>query len=119
MVYRDESRDRSCSPDRLISDKKGLEIKCPELKTHIKYCLLGGLPLEYKMQVHGSMYICNADEWDFFSFHPQYEHFLITIERDWDIDRAIHKALDDFCNKLADAKAKIDSRVESSAHTQA
>ena len=110
MVYRDEARDRACSPDGLVMDRaKGLEIKCPQLKTHIGYVLKNALPNDYKLQVHGCMYACNVDEWDFMSFHPNFRPLLLTIERDPKIDAAIHTAVDEFCSKLADEKAKIDA----------
>ncbi len=122
MVYRDEKRDRACSPDGLIpfggaptpiaGYEKGLEIKCLQLKNHIMHVLKGVLPNDYKMQVHGSMYITNLDSWDFMSFHPEFRPLIITVERDWDIDRAIHKEAEMFCERLADEKAKIDAAKE-------
>jgi len=113
MVYRDEARDRACSPDGLILDRaKGLEIKCPQLKTHIGYVLKNALPNDYKLQVHGCMYACDIDEWDFMSFHPNFRPLLLTIERDQKIDDAIHGAVDVFCEALADEKAKIDASRE-------
>jgi len=123
LAYKDKKMDRSASPDGLIVGdilpdggfpdfQKGLEIKCPQLKTHIGYVLKGVLPNDYKLQVHGCMYVTNLDEWDFISFHPEFRPLLLTIERDWDIDRAIHKELDKFCEKLADEKAKIDASRE-------
>lgn len=110
LVYRDEARDRACSPDGLVMGRtKGVEFKCPQLKTHIGYVLKGELPNDYKLQVHGGMYVCNIDYWDFMSFHPNFRPLLLTVERDWAIDRAIHKEVEKFCEKLADEKAKIDA----------
>jgi len=96
MAYKTEDKDRSCSPDGLIQRQKGLEIKCPKLANHIGYRLSGELPRVYKPQVHGSMYVCDIDQWDFMSYHPDDEPFLITVERDYAIDRAISKELDIF-----------------------
>lgn len=113
MVYQSEDRDRSCSPDGLtLNRSKGLEMKAPKLKNHIKYVLEGKLPSVYAVQVYSCMNICNIDSWDFMSFHPNFRPLLLTIERDWDIDRKIQKALDEFCEKLADEKAKIDASRE-------
>jgi len=110
MVYHDEAQDRACSPDGLVMGRaRGLEIKCPQLKTHIGYVLKNALPNDYKLQVHGCMYVCDVDSWDFMSFHPNFRPLLLTVERDWDIDLAIHKEVDKFCEKLADEKAKIDA----------
>lgn len=116
MVYKDERKDRACSPDGLIigvsAPLKGIEIKCPQLKTHIGYVLKGVLPNDYKLQVHGCMYITDLDEWDFMSFHPEFRPLLLTIERDEKIDAALSKATDEFCDKLAYEKAKIDASRE-------
>jgi len=110
LVYQSDTKDRSCSPDGLTdSRKRGLEMKAPKLKNHIKYVLENKLPSVYAVQVHSCMNVCNIDEWDFVSFHPKYRPLILTIERDWDIDRKIQKALDEFCSKLADEKAKIDA----------
>lgn len=112
MVYKTEAKDRSCSPDGLIERVRGLEIKCPKLANHIGYRLAGELPKQYKPQVHGAMYICDIDQWDFMSYHPEDEPFLITVERDEAIDKAISKELDAFCEKLENEKARIDARTE-------
>jgi hypothetical protein len=110
MVYRDEAQDRACSPDGLVIGRtKGLEIKCPQLKTHIGYVLKNVLPNDYRLQVHGCMYVCDVDSWDFMSFHPNFRPLLLTVDRDQKIDNAIHVAVDEFCSKLADEKAKIDA----------
>lgn len=77
-----------CSPDGLVSaktwslPKRGLEIKCPEGKTHLRYLREGVLPNEYVCQVHASMAVTGLDRWDFFSFHPNLPPLLLTVERD-------------------------------------
>ena len=77
-----------CSPDGLVSaktwslPKQGLEIKCPEGKTHLRYLREGVLPNEYVCQVHASMAVTGLDRWDFFSFHPNLPPLLLTVERD-------------------------------------
>jgi hypothetical protein len=44
-----------CSPDGLVSDGGGLEIKIPRASKLIQYHENGELPEEYRAQVHGSM----------------------------------------------------------------
>jgi len=81
-----------CSPDGLIDDRQGgLEIKCPNLDTHLGYVMDGILPNVYKLQVHGSMHVTGTDYWDFMSYYPGEDPFLIRTHRD------------DYTNKLADA----------------
>ena len=69
------------SPDGLM-DCRGLEIKCPAPHTHVAYLSRGKCPTEYVAQVQGCMWICERDEWDFLSFHPDMPPLLITVERD-------------------------------------
>lgn len=75
-----------CSPDGMIYNagalSHGLEIKCPEGKTHLRYLREGVLPDEYRCQVHASMAVTGFNRWDFFSFHPNLPPLLLTVERD-------------------------------------
>lgn len=79
-----------CSPDAM-----GLELKCPEAKTHVAYLLAGELPDDYRPQVHGSMIVTGADSWDFMSYCPGLPPLLLTIERDI-YTSLLASALDDF-----------------------
>lgn len=69
------------SPDGLLTDR-GLEIKCPAPHTHVAYLAKGKCPAEYVPQVQGCMWICERDQWDFLSFHPDMPPLLITVNRD-------------------------------------
>ncbi|MEA3436553.1 MAG: YqaJ viral recombinase family protein [Thermodesulfobacteriota bacterium] len=100
MVYKDERQDRLCSPDGLMNSR-GLEIKCPVLKTHIKYLLDKKLPTDYFCQVQGSLYITGFETWDFMSYYPGLDPFLITVERNEPFIEKLDKALDKFCMKIA------------------
>ncbi len=59
-----------CSPDGLIGDDGGLEIKCKADHTHLD-CLLNG-DNSYKWQIQGSLYITNCEWWDFVSYNPNF-----------------------------------------------
>lgn len=78
----DDSKLVGVSPDGLIGEEGGLEIKCPKETTHISYLANGALPLIYKPQVQGSMWITGRKWWDFMSYHPDLPPFIIRIERD-------------------------------------
>lgn len=98
-----------CSPDGLIDDRKGgLEIKCPTLKTHLKYLYNGTLPSEYKLQVHGSMWVTGLDYWDFMSYSEVegIEPLLIRIERD-EFTESLGKAFAEF----TELRKTIESKV--------
>lgn len=71
------------SPDGLVGDNGGLEIKSPSLYTHLKYCAEKKLPSQYIGQVYGCLFISARDWWDFMSYHPFYEPFITRVHA-WD-----------------------------------
>ena len=91
-----------CSPDRM-----NLEIKCPSLKTHLKYLVDGKCPTKYIPQVQGCMFVCEQDHWDFMSYHPDARPLIVRVERDDDYITELSKHLNQFIGKLNDAKASI------------
>ena len=70
------------SPDRLISTDGGLEIKSPELKTHIKYLVADKVPDEYLHQIYGCLYITGRDYWDFMSYNELAEPLIVRTTKD-------------------------------------
>lgn len=106
LIYKDDTRRVSCSPDGLLSGcPRGLEIKCPLEKTQIKYLLAGKLPSEYVAQVQGSMYVTGLDSWDFLSYHPELPPLLLTVEKDPDFHTALDSIINEFITKM-DANLK-------------
>jgi hypothetical protein len=95
-----------CSPDGLIGDDTGIEIKCPLIQTHIKYLLAGDLPPDYFAQVHFSMFVTGFKRWKFLSYHRQLKPLLITVERDEAVQAVIGEAVGNFVAKL-DASWKL------------
>lgn len=72
-----------CSPDGIIPGSlSGLEIKCPRPSKLIQYCELGGLPDDYRAQVHGCMAVSGATSWHFFAFFPGFPSHHFLVERD-------------------------------------
>jgi len=68
-----------CSPDGLIGDAGGLELKSPLPKTHVAYLLDGGLPDAYKAQVHASLVVTGLAWWDFVSYCPGLEPLRVRV----------------------------------------
>lgn len=94
-----------CSPDGLVGDDGGLEIKCPMLAQHIQYCEENVLPDDYKSQVYGCLFVTQRKWWDFMSYHPDYEDFTIRVcAEDEDYKKwaeAFKPILTDFLKKLS------------------
>ena len=116
LCYYDERKDRSCSPDGIIpishENGQGLEIKCPELQTHVEYLLGKKLPTKYLQQVQGSLYITGLERWHFFSYHPGMKPFHIVVERDEIWIAKLSKALDDFVDELDETHKLLIEEVE-------
>ena len=51
-----------------LCDLSGIEIKCPNLCTHIKWLLGGKLPNDHLCQVQGSMFVSGCKTWHFLSY---------------------------------------------------
>lgn len=82
LIYKDDLKLCHCSPDGLIGDKAGIEIKNPISKTHVKYLLDGKLPTEYFSQVQFSLYVSERETWWFMSHYPGMKPFIIEVHRD-------------------------------------
>lgn len=103
-VYRNANKDMMISPDGLIPTlRKGLEIKCPKMKTHIKYIIEGVVPSEYIIQVQVALWVTGYDSWDFVSYCPEYQKqtlFIHTAERDPVLMKAFDKYIPQFIETL-------------------
>lgn len=103
-VYLNADKDLMISPDGLIPNlRKGLEIKCPQMKTHIKYLLQGGVPQEYLIQVQSALWVTGYETWDFVSYCPEYykqPFYLFTAQRDLILMKAFDKLIPEFIKTL-------------------
>ena len=101
-----------CSPDGLIGDDGGIEVKCPAPETLIRYHAEGGLPLEHKVQVQSTLFITGRDWWDFYAWHPELSAFLIRVEPDRDYHAKIAESL----LKLLEEIKRIEGSVRKMRH---
>lgn len=103
----DEAGRCGCSPDGLLGDDAGLEIKCPAPNTHLRYLLDGVLPADYAVQVHFSMFITGRPQWVFMSYRRGMPPFILTVQRDDAIQATIKAAVDAFLKRLDESWAKL------------
>ena len=106
FIESDDGR-MGCSPDGLIGDDCGLEIKSPHLETHVRYLLDGKLPKDYVLQVQGSLFVTGFPTWKFFSFRRGLPPLILTVEPDPKIQDAIRQAVSEFNDKLNAALDKL------------
>lgn len=96
-----------CSPDALIGDEGGLELKCPQHTNHVRYLLDGVLPKDYAVQVHFSMFVTGRKWWKFVSYHRKFPPFVLHVPRDEAIQAKIGEALKAFYAKFDTAMATV------------
>ena len=99
-----------CSPDGLIGDDGGIEIKCPFADTHVRYLLAGEVPKDYAAQVHGSLWVTGRKWWRFVSYRRHFPPLVITVERDEEIMEKIGDALGAFLVLFNEALATLKER---------
>jgi len=99
-----------CSPDGLIGDDGGMEIKCPYPNTHIDYILKNKLPAVYVPQVQGNMWVTGRKWWDFVSFCPKIKDrpfWYIKVERDEKYIVNLASEVDRFIADMQELESKI------------
>lgn len=101
------------SPDGLVGEDGGVEIKVPKPSNHIAYMIGGQLPKKYEPQVMFNL-ACTEREWyDFVSFDPglptRHQLFIKRVYRDEARIRDINEAVLSFLEEVDDLIAKLDS----------
>ncbi len=107
LIFKDENKSFSCSPDGLVGDDGGLEIKCPLPHTHVAYLRANKLPSKYFAQVQGSLYVTGREWWDFMSFCPEFKPLILRVYPDAEFHAKLEKQLNDFGTLLSEIKEYI------------
>jgi hypothetical protein len=92
------------SPDYILGENAGLEIKCPAPYTMVEY-LVDGPGDRYKAQVQGQMLVCNWEAMHFWAWHPLMPPAYIMTRRDDTYVYKLETALREFCAELDDVEA--------------
>lgn len=106
LVTTDDGR-IGCSPDGLIGEDGGIEIKCPEAHTHVRYLLDGEVPDHYLAQVHGSMFVTGRPYWKFLSYRRRFPPLVKVVERDDHIQAILEDVIGSFMERFDEAMARL------------
>lgn len=104
----DDASQFGCSPDGLVGNDGGLEIKCPRLSKHAEYLHAGVLPDDYACQVHGSLIVTGRQWWDFMSYAHGLPPLIVRVVPG-DFTLALRKALHQFWAQYAAIKAEMQA----------
>lgn len=107
FCYPDKKRLVGCSPDGIVGADGLLEIKCPEIQTHVAYLLDGTAPTEYFQQLQGQLFVTGRKWVDFMSYYPGLKPLIVRVEPDKAFQAALAKELKTFCADLDAIAEKI------------
>jgi len=102
------SENTGVSPDGLVGNAGGLEVKCPLPSTHIKYILADREVAVYRPQVQGCMAATGRKWWDFVSYCPEvisrpYWCFRVVWDQEYidDLNLKLDKFITEMKTKLS------------------
>lgn len=89
------------SPDGLVDDDGGLELKCPGPKMHVAYMLdPDGFEIKYRHQCQGLLWLTGRNYWDLMSFHPSLPEVVRRLEPNLDYFQKLEDVLWPFVERL-------------------
>lgn len=92
------------SPDGLVGDDGGVELKVPNATMHTRYLL--GLEPDYFGQCQGYMYLTGRKWWDLLSYNPSLPPVIYRLQRDESYIAALEPVLREFCKTVEADKHK-------------
>jgi len=95
------------SPDGLIGEDGCLEIKCPQMATHVGYLIENVLPLEYFQQTQGQLLVTGRKWVDFMSYYPGLKPLIIRVNPDKKFQQVLKAELEKFCIELKQITERI------------
>ena len=111
FVFMDDSFREGCSPDGLVNDHRGAEIKCPFNSTNfVKFLHSGEIDPDWEKQVQHNMRVLGATHWDFGQYDPRSHGKMlkfVTIERDEKFQATLADAVPTFIKDLDDVLKDI------------
>lgn len=111
------------SPDGLIDDDGGLEIKCPFNSANHLQCFLTGMPEEHIGQVQGNIWVTGREWWDFVSFDPRmpkpFDIYVQRVPKDDEYVAKLSEQVSKFSEEVIKLLSDLRGYHETSQRTQA
>lgn len=99
------------SPDRVVvGGKIGVEAKSPSPAVQMSYLLDTEVDDSYRPQLQGQLHICEFEQVHIFAQHPEMPETLIKVDRDEEYIAKLAAALDQFVDRLQNARALLEQR---------
>ena len=95
------------SPDGIIGDSVGLEIKAGNADTHVGWLLAGGVPEEHVLQVQFALHVTGWPIWQFLSFVKDMPHLAVIVEPDEELSEVIAESICEFQTRFDSAWTRL------------
>ena len=106
------------SPDGLVADEGGIEIKCPRAKGHVNTILADAVPSYYMPQIQAALFVSGRKWWDYVSFHAGLPLFVKRVHPDPDWFEAIALAVAKFEKTAAEMVAAYQQATKDMPPTE-
>lgn len=105
FIYKDSTLRVGISPDGIIEKTgRGLELKCPfTTKVFIEFVTDGKIKPEYEKQCQFSMWVADAETWDFANYDPRMKKKMlhhVTIVRDQELMKRFEQEVPEFIHDM-------------------
>lgn len=101
-----------CSPDGLVGDDGGIEIKCPDAKKHLQTVVFDEIPEEHHLQIQVFLLVTGRAWCDFVSYHSGMHLYVKRMHADPKMQLAIIEAARAFCKRVDETVAAYEQRIE-------
>lgn len=99
-----------CSPDGLVGDDGGIEIKCPSAGKHIQNVI--DMETQYMPQVQACMMVTERKWWDLLSFNPRIPRVIVRVKRDDEYITLLQAAIDVFVPTLTQKRKEVWDKLD-------
>jgi hypothetical protein len=107
LCYLDEQRKFGSSPDGLVGDDGGLEIKDAKPEVQIERLLHGWSKRKHFQQIQGNLLVTGRKWWDRMSHCPGLKPLFHRYERDEPFLAALRVELESFCERLDETEKQL------------
>lgn len=83
----------AASPDGLIGEHGGIEVKCLSQENHIKVILADEIDKKHYWQIVWCMFVAGCDWWDYFGYCPELPEPLTTYTKRFERDPMVMESL--------------------------
>ena len=102
------------SPDALVGDEGGLEIKCPTSGVHLQTLTADAIPEEHLPQIFWNMACSGRAWWDFLSYDPRFpeglQFFVKRAYRDEEVIALMEAEASAFLAEIDEKLARLNLR---------